>query len=110
MNQASPQSLDENWSFFLHNIQEIIKTNTPTKNLSTRTHLPWLSSDPKRLIRKKERVYRIAKQYCQDSDWIEYTSLQKEVGHKLKYQHKSYLTNLTSLPSNNKKALWRYIK
>jgi len=110
INQVSPQSLDENWSFFLHNIQEIIKTNTPTKNLSTRTHLPWLSSDLKRLIRKKQRVYRRAKQYRRDSDWIEYKSLQKEVDHKLKYQHKSYLKNLTSLPSNNKKALWRYIK
>ena len=109
INQASPQSLDENWSF-LQNLQEIINTHTPTKKLSTRIHLPWLSSALKRLIRKKQRVYRRAKRYCRDSDWNEYKSLQKEIDHKLKYQHKSYLTNLTSSPDSNKKSLWHYIK
>jgi len=34
--------------------------------------------------------------------------LQKEVDHKLKHQHKSYITNLISAP-NNRKPLWHYL-
>jgi len=93
INQASPQSVDENWSFISQNLQEIVQTYTPTKTLSTRIHLPWLSPALKWLIRKKQRVYRKAKQYRRDEDWCEYKNLQKEVDHNLKFQHKSYLTN-----------------
>jgi len=38
-NQTSPQSLGENWHFFIHNLQQIISTHTPTKSLTTRNHL-----------------------------------------------------------------------
>ena len=84
MNQASLQSVNENWSFFSQNLQKIVQTYTPTKTLSTRIHLPWLSPALKRLIHKKQRVYRKAKRYRRDEDWYEYKRLQKEVDHNLK--------------------------
>ena len=68
-----------------------------------------MSNTLKRLIRKKQKVYNRARCYHRDTDWLEYKSLQKEVNHKLKYQHKSYVTNLIS-SSNNKKSLWHYLK
>ena len=68
-----------------------------------------MSNTLKRLIREKQRAYNQARHYHRDTDWLEYKSLQKEVIHKLKYQHKSYVTNLIS-SSNNKKSLWHYLK
>lgn len=109
LNRSSSRNLEENWTFFIENFQQIIKDHTPTKTLSTRTYLPWMSNTLKRLIRKKQRVYNQARCYHRDTDWLEYKSLQKEVNHELKYQHKSYVTNLIS-SSNNKKSLWHYLK
>ena len=43
-------TLDENWSFLSQNLQTIIEDHTPTKVLSKRTHLPWMSTALKRLI------------------------------------------------------------
>ena len=40
--------------------------------------------------------------------WIQIIT--KKVDNKLKYQHKSYLSNLISAPNSNKKLLWHYIK
>ena len=56
LNNSTPQNLDENWMFFAQNLQQIIKDHTPTKLLSTRTHLPWMSTTLKRLIRKKQSI------------------------------------------------------
>ena len=63
-----------------------------------------MSTALKRLIRKKQRVYNHARHFHRKNDWSEYKSLQKEVDQKLKYQHKSYISNLISA-SNNKKSL-----
>ena len=59
--------------------------------------------------KKTQRVYNRAWRHHRENDCLEYKSLQKEVDHKLKLQHKSYVTNLISA-SNNKKPLWHYLK
>ena len=93
----------------MQNLQQIIEDHTPTKTSSTRTHLPWMSSTLKRLIRKKQRLYNRARRYHRDTDWSEYKLMQKEVNFKLKHQHKTYVTNLVS-SSHNRKSLWHYLK
>lgn len=68
-----------------------------------------MSAALERLIRKKQRVYNCARCYFCENDWLEYKSLKKEIDHKLKYQHKTYLIDIISSPEN-KKSLWQYIK
>ena len=58
---------------------------------------------------KKQRVYNRVKHHCRENDWSEYKTLKKEVKHMLKFQHKTYLTDMIFSP-NNKKHLWRYTK
>ena len=105
-NNSSSQTLKKNWSFFQQGLQRIIEEHTPTKVLSTKSHLPWMSTA---LIRKKQRVHNRARRFHRENDWSEYKLLQKEVDEKLKHQHKSYISNLISA-SNNKKSLWYYLK
>jgi len=52
LNRLSSRNLEENWTFFIENFQQIIQDHTSTKTSSTRTHLPWMSNTLKRLIRK----------------------------------------------------------
>jgi len=68
-----------------------------------------MSTALKRLIWKKQRVYNRARCLHCDTDWSEYKLLKKEVDHKLKQQHKTYISNMIST-SNNKKSLWHYLK
>ena len=49
-NNSTSRTLKENWSFFQQGLQRIIEEHTPTKVLSTRSHLPWMSTALKRLI------------------------------------------------------------
>ena len=57
---SSSRTLEENCMvLFSQSLQRIIE-HTPTKVLSTRSHLPGMSLALKRLIRKKQRVYNCA--------------------------------------------------
>ena len=88
LNSTSPHSVDENWSFFSKNFLQILNDHVPTKTLSRRTHLPWMSAPLKRLIRKKQRVYNKARLSCREADWLQYKALKREVKDMLKSQHK----------------------
>ena len=105
MNSTSLCSVDENWSFFFQNFQQILNDHVPTKVLGRRTHLPWMSATLKRLIRKKQWVYNKARLFRCETDWAYYKQLKKEVKNMLKSQHKTYLMNTIS-SSSNKKPLW----
>ena len=77
MNSTSLCSVDENWSFFLQNFQQILNDHVPTKVLGRRTYLPWMSATLKRLIRKKQRVYNKARLFHCEADWAYYKQLKK---------------------------------
>jgi len=68
-----------------------------------------MSTALKQLIQKKQRVYNHAWHFHRENDWSEYKLLEKKVDHKLKQQHKSYISNMIS-ESSNKKSFWYYWK
>ena len=76
LNQIYIQSVDE-IELFSKNFQQILDDHVPTKQISSRSHLPWMTATLKRLIRKKQRVYNCARRYSRESDWLEYKSLKK---------------------------------
>ena len=55
----------------------MINDNVPFKFAHKTTHLPWMTVELKRLIRKKQRVYNRMKTYHQENDRTEYKMLQK---------------------------------
>ena len=58
-----------------------------------------MSATLKRLIRKKQWVYKKARLLCHEADWSHYKALKKEVKDMLKSQHKTYLMNMISPPA-----------
>ena len=54
-------------------------------------------------------MYNRAKFYHREKDWTEHKVLQKQVSEMLKFQHRSYITNIIS-SANDKKPFWQYIK
>ena len=61
----SARSVEDNWNYFHSHCLKIIENHVPTKLLSTRSHLPWLTTPLRCLIRKKQQVYNKANKYHQ---------------------------------------------
>ena len=90
LNSKSPRNIDENQLFFHDNFLKVINPHVPTKIISKRTHLPWVNTSLRRLIRKKQRVYNRAMSYSCESEWFKYKTLQKQVSQTFKQQYKTY--------------------
>ena len=109
LNSVSHMSVEEIWHYFHDHVMNSVNKHVPSKVLSTRFHLPWLTVTVKRLIRKKQRVYNRARRYQRECDWKEYKILRYKIRNQLRDLHKNHLTKVIS-SENNKKPLWHYIK
>ena len=43
LNNTSSRNVNNNWSFFTQNFQQILIDHVPSKTLGRRLHLPWIS-------------------------------------------------------------------
>ena len=48
--------VNEMWNFIKTEFIKIMNTNVPTKETSSKSHQPWITTECKRLIRKKNTV------------------------------------------------------
>ena len=77
---------------------------------AVKQHIPWITNDIKRLSRKKQRKYNLARRTNTDENWRAYYNLKKEVQKLCRSSHNNYVLSL--LDSHNKctKKFWKYIK
>ena len=54
LNSTGVRSVEENWKFFHEQYLQLIEEHVPKKTLSTKVHLPWMSTILKRLLKKKQ--------------------------------------------------------
>ena len=109
LNSTNERSVEDNWTFFHDHYLQLIEEHVPKKSLSTKSHLPWMNTTLKRLLKKKQRTYNRAKKYQRAKDWDEYKRLQYQSKSIMRQQHKRYLSNLIN-PQNNLKCFWHYVK
>ena len=88
----------------------IVEDNIPKKTLSTKSHLPWMNTILKWLLKKKQWTYNHAKKYKEN--WDEYKSLKWQSKSIVHRQCKQYLSNLIDWQdnSNNLKCYWHCVK
>jgi len=55
LNQQGQISVEGNWNYICDNLSKAIDTYIPVKFCSNRKDIPWMTSQTKRLIRKKQR-------------------------------------------------------
>jgi hypothetical protein len=58
-------SLDELWNIFKTNVQETIHKYIPTKSIGNKSRLPWVNNQLKKLINKKNKLYKKKKDRSQ---------------------------------------------
>ena len=97
------------WDFIKTNFEKIIEDNVPSKSTSTKAHQPWINTATKRLIRKKNRWFKYAKEVNSGKVWKKYRQIKNECQRTCRQTHDQYLNDIFSQDSSNKK-LWSYIK
>ena len=113
------QSVEELWNIFTSKLLSSIKKNMPSKMISERWNIPWMTNTVRRMIRKKQRLYNKAKRTGREEDWKVFKSLTKAIKAKLAKAHNEYVLGLLDIKESDdeivqsysvSKKLWSYIR
>ena len=80
------------------------------KMTSTRFGPPWLTNNIKRLSKKKQRWYNIARSTNLERDWALYQKLKSETQQACHKSYNGYLSTLLDRNNNCTKRFWSFIK
>ena len=57
------------WTTFKSHLFNAMDQYIPSKTLTSRWNIPWINQNIKKMIRKKERLYKAAKRYQTEDHW-----------------------------------------
>ena len=92
--QPHDRSVEQNWCHFTSIILTAIKNHVPTKTISGRWNLPWITLGLRRLMRKKQTVYNLAKRTQNPQHWKKCKELRKTWKRSLLVAHNDYVRGL----------------
>jgi hypothetical protein len=106
------RSVEENWNHFKSHLNKIIEKHVPSKFTSSRYSLPWLDSSLRRLIKRKNRLYRKIKKSSDEGMQAKFKNVKHECQKQIRNAHKIFVKSILEkgLQENNNKAFWKYIK
>ena len=116
--QTIHTTTEEKWLLIKTKIQEIIDKHVPSKTLRQKQDIPWLTPEIKRLIRKRDRIYKKLKstRVEEKPNIIEkHRSAKHLVQQKLRQTDWNYIENIIIedskvAESKPSKKLWSFIK
>ena len=109
--ETSGMSADVKWNWFQQMVHNIMDKHIPHKITSSRYNLPWFDRSLRRLCRKKQRLYNIAKASLRRSDWDMYNNCRKLVQKSLRSARSRFIkNNLETAIVDKPKVFWNYIK
>jgi hypothetical protein len=103
-------------NIFTSELMDSIKKHIPTKIISGRWDIPWMTKHIKCNIKRKKRLYNKAQKTKKDSDWRKFRELRKHIKKKLREAHDEYVLGLldfSDLELNRPtmgKRFWKYVK
>ena len=105
----SGATIDETWETFKEGILHSMDNNIPSRLSSLRPTLPWVNRSIKKMLRRKQRLYRQAKK---NNTWQNYRHYQREVKRSIRKAEYNYVNNMLEegFKNNDSKPFWRYIK
>ena len=91
-----------------------MKKHIPTAMTKFRHDLPWLTTDIKQQIRRKDRCYRKARKTKTKSDWSTYQHMRHNIQELMKTAHDTYIYDVvigaTLCEQGNQKKFWSFVK
>ena len=86
--------VEDNWKYFKDMTTTAMQHHIPTKMLSGRWNIPWLTPALRKMMRKKQRYYNRAKRTQNEHEWKSFKNLRKTFKAKLADAHNKYVLDL----------------
>ena len=105
-------SVDENWLFFSSKLKAAIDKWVPKKQVKSHRRLPWITRQIKRMMRKRERLFKLTRSSKRALHWQSYKKYRSFVKRQIHLAHSNYVNDVIggSLEVGDGKAFWNYIK
>ena len=103
------KNIHELWETFKTELHKHLDDCIPSRNIRSKNSTPWIRHKERKLLKKKNRLYKQAKK---TKKWSNYRHFQKECKRALRRAEWDYInTNiLEGLNNNNTKPFWKYVK
>ncbi|CAG2253343.1 unnamed protein product [Mytilus edulis] len=89
-NQKTFSNTENMWKYFKENIIKIIDQKVPTKMTTTKFTRPWINTNIKRLIRRKQKAYKKSRKTRKKRDRDRYKYLQQQTQMEIRKARKVY--------------------
>ena len=106
ISQGKP--IDDVWTCFKTTLLLKVENFVPSKMKGGRSKIPWLTKDIKRVLRKKQRLYKQAKN---TNSWSNYRHFQRECKRSIRKAEWTFINDiiLEGFKKNNTKPFWQYV-
>ena len=104
--------INDRWEAFRDGIHSIMDAHIPSKLSPKSYNLPWITKAVRKVIRRKNKLFQIAKLSQKSKDWSKYKTCKAQAQKDIRKAHLTYLNRTlnNSLENGNNKAFWKYIK
>ena len=97
------------WTCLKTRLLELMTDHIPSKLTSSKVHQPWISTETKRLLRRKRSIYKKFKNTPSPRNKDIYSNIKRECQRECRRAYSGYVENLVNEENNNKK-FWSFIK
>jgi hypothetical protein len=103
------------WCTFKSKLEELIKKHVLHKTARTKDSLPWITSDLKKLIRKRDRLYKRKKTSGDKKTANKFKEIKRIVQRELRRAYWKYIESIVTPQEDDNqytgsKRFWIYIK
>ena len=109
--KASICSAENIWIDFKTKLESLVKQHIPFKKLSTKIKTPWITLDTKKLIKKRDKLYKTMNKSGSKQQRDNYKQIKHQVQKSLPQSYWKFIENLvTPNEDESMKKFWSYIK
>ena len=108
-NHSPTHCVNTMWETIKDNLLQILDSNVPTKQSTSKIHQPWITTNTKRLLRRKQKWHKRAKSKYSSNARSTYLEIKKLAQRSCRKAHLDYVRDLVTDDHGGKK-LWTYIK
>lgn len=102
--------VDAIWSTFNDQVMSAIEQSVPKVNVKCSRDPPWIDDEARRLIRRKQIVWRKAKKGDSAVQWQRYRALRNDVKALTKRKYDLYIESLSEVSVSNPKRFWSFFR
>ena len=107
----SYETVNDIWSDFKSSITSIVEENIPSKMSRSRYSNPWMTTKVKRLLRRRQKAFRVARRNNNAKNQARYRHLKATAQREMRKAHDDFIDQtVCGELQGNSKRFWSYLK